>query len=59
MAKAAATLIVEKAQPELRLRSLVRMLLHVSLRMGVSLPKLLRSRLKLLMKRLIKEAEVL
>ena len=57
MAKAAATLIVEKAQPELRLRSLVRMLL--SLRMGVSSPKLLRSRLKSLMKRLIKEAEVL
>ncbi len=31
----------------------------LSLRMGVSSPKLLRSRLKLLMKRLIKEAEVL
>ena len=57
MEKATAMLIVEKAQPELRLRSLVRMLL--SLRMGVSSPKLLRSRLKLLMKRLIKEAEVL
>ena len=40
MEKAAAMLIVEKAQPELRLRSLVRMLL--SLRMGVSLPKLLK-----------------
>jgi hypothetical protein len=31
----------------------------LSLRMGVSSPKLLKSRLKLLMKRLIKEAEVL
>ena len=56
MEKAAATSTVEKAQPELRLRSLVRMLL--SLRVDVSSPKLLRSRLRLLVKRLIKEAEV-
>ena len=57
MKKAAATLTVVKSQPELRLRLLVRMLL--SLRMGVSSPKLLQSRLRLLVKRLIQEAEVL
>ena len=49
MKKAAATLTVVKAQPELRLRLLVRMLL--SLRMGVSSPKLLQSRLRLLVKK--------